>query len=130
MVLLDTDVMIDVLRGYGPAIDWLQSTLSVSIGLPGIVAMELLQGTRNRREQQQVEQDLRSLKLYWPSSADCQRALDDFASHHLSHSIGILDALIAETAIGLDAELATFNVKHYSVVARLTMQQPYERRQK
>jgi hypothetical protein len=58
---------------------------------------------------------------------DCNRALSSFASHHLSDNIGLLDALIAETAIGVNAELATFNVKHYRVLRGLKTVQPYER---
>ncbi len=46
----------------------------------------------------------------------------------LSHKIGMLDALIAETAVGLDAPLATFNDKHYRVVVGLRLLQPYSRR--
>jgi predicted nucleic acid-binding protein len=43
----------------------------------------------------------------------------------LSHSLGLLDSLIAHTALGRSEELATFNTKHYSVVAGLRMVQPY-----
>lgn len=45
----------------------------------------------------------------------------------LSHELGILDALIAETAVGLNMELTTFNTKHYSIVATLQTIQPYAR---
>ena len=37
MILLDTDVMIDILRGYQPAIEWLTSVSDQEIGLPGLV---------------------------------------------------------------------------------------------
>jgi len=50
MILLDTDVMIDVLRGYDPAVTWLQRLQYQEIGLPGLVAMELLQGCPYIRE--------------------------------------------------------------------------------
>jgi hypothetical protein len=89
--------------------------------------MELLQGCRDREEEQQVEAILRPYKLYWPTPEDCARAFDDFSSHHLSHGLGILDALIAETAAGRAAQLATFNRKHYGVVDGLQMIQPYAR---
>jgi len=42
MILLDTDVMVDILRGYEPAKEWLASV--EEIGVPGLVAMELIQG--------------------------------------------------------------------------------------
>lgn len=127
MILVDTDVMVDVLRGYEPAIQWLNELQEQEIGVPGLVAMELLQGCQNAREQRQLEKTLAEYQLYWPDSEDCDRALRSFSAHHLSDNIGLLDALIAETVIGLNAELATFNVKHYRVLKGLHSIQPYKR---
>lgn len=125
MILLDTDVMVDILRGYEPAKEWLKS--AQEIGVPGLVAMELIQGCQNAREQRQLEKGLSEYQLYWPTEEDCNRALASFSTHHLSDNIGLLDALIAETAIGVNAELATFNIKHYRVLRGLKSMQPYER---
>ncbi|KXK12114.1 MAG: Ribonuclease VapC19 [Chloroflexi bacterium OLB14] len=125
MILLDTDVMIDILRGYEPAKKWLES--AEEIGVPGIVVMELLQGCKNQKEQKQIEKALSSYSLFWPDENDCNRALAVFSSHHLSDNIGLLDALIAETANGVNAELATFNIKHYCVLRGLKTIQPYDR---
>jgi hypothetical protein len=58
---------------------------------------------------------------------DCQRALADFTAFHLSHGLGLLDALIAACAVGLSATLCKFNVKHYRVVSGLVTLQPYTR---
>ena len=49
MILLDIDVMVDILRGYEPAKEWLNSVQE--IGIPGFVAMELIQGCQNTKEQ-------------------------------------------------------------------------------
>ena len=125
MILLDTDVMVDILRGYEPAKLWLASV--EEIGVSGLVAMELIQGCQNTKEQRNLENQLSEYPLYWPSLDDCNRAMKSFSSHHLSDNIGLLDALIAETAIGIDAELATFNVKHYRVIKGLQSLQPYAR---
>jgi hypothetical protein len=125
MILLDTDVMVDILRGYEPAKDWLESVQE--IGVPGLVAMELVQGCQNAKEQKQLEKALSEYQLYWPNEDHCNLALTSFSSHHLSDNIGLLDALIAETAIEANAELATFNIKHYRVLMRLQSIQPYER---
>ena len=127
MILLDTDVMIDVMRRFAPATAWLDSLGAGAVGLPGIVAMELLQGCRDRQEQQRVEAILRPYVLYWPTRADCTRALDDFVAYHLSHGSCILDTLIAATAVGLGLELATFNDRHYGVMNELVTVQPYGR---
>lgn len=127
MILIDTDVMVDVLRGFDPAIEWLGDLRDQEIGVPGLVAMELIQGCQNAREQKQLERTLADYQLHWPESDDCDRALRSFSSHYLSDNIGLLDALIAETAIGLNADLATFNVKHYRVIKGLQSIQPYKR---
>lgn len=125
MILLDTDVMVDILRGYEPAKEWLKS--AQEIGVPGLVVMELIQGCQNAKEQKQLEKSLSAYQLYWPDEDDCNRALASFASNRLSANIGLLDALIAETAIGANAALATFNVKHYRVLKGLRTVQPYEK---
>lgn len=125
MILLDTDVAVDILRNHPPAIAWLQGLGAALLGLPGLVVMELLQGCRNKAEQQQVEQFCQPFTVSWPAEADCQRALRDFAAFHLSHSLGLLEALIAHTAVGLSQPLATFNVKHYGTIASLKTIQPY-----
>lgn len=117
MILLDTDVMVDILRGYEPAKEWLNSVRE--IGIPGLVAMELIQGCQNAREQKQLEKALAGYPLYWLDEDSCNNALTNFSAHHLSDNIGLLDALIAETAISTNAELATFNVKHYRVLKGL-----------
>ncbi len=127
MILLDTDVMIDVLRKHSPAVAWLQASPTEELGLPGLVVMELLQGCRTQDEQQRVEALLRPYILYWPTQTDCARALADFTAYHLSHNLGLLDSLIAETVIGLGVALATFNEKHYSALSALKTLRPYSR---
>lgn len=127
MLLLDTDVLIDIMRNYVPAVAWLRELGVEEIALPGLVAMELVQGCRNKVEQQQVETLLRHYPLHWPSQLDSSRAFHLFSEFYLSDGIGLLDALIAETAVGLKLPLATFNEKHYRVVPDLDLIQPYNR---
>jgi predicted nucleic acid-binding protein len=43
----------------------------------------------------------------------------------ISQNLGLIDALIAGTTIGLGATLCTFNVKHYRNIAGLVVEQPY-----
>ena len=125
MILLDTDVVVDILRNHASAQAWLQGLGTTALGLPGLVVMELLQGCRNKFEQQRVDQFCQTHHFFWPTEPDCQRALQDFAAFHLSHNLGVLDALIAHTAVGLNEPLATFNLKHYGVIKGLTTIQPY-----
>jgi predicted nucleic acid-binding protein len=124
--LVDTDVLIDVQRGHPPAVSWF-SGLTTLPAVPGLVVMELIQNFRNRREVRQVMRLISPLQLVWPTDADCVRALSDFAIYHPSHKLGLLNALIAASAVGRSATLFTFNVKHYQVVQGLKVAQPYVR---
>ncbi len=119
--------MVDILRGHSAALTWLGAKSAESLALPGLVAMELMQGCRNQLEQRRVAKALRPYTLYWPSQQDCMRAYDDFVAHHLTRSLGMLDALVAETAVGMGVQLATFNQKHYLAVRALGTVRPYER---
>lgn len=126
MLLLDADVMIDYERGHPPCRAWYAS-LSELPAVPGLVAMELIQDARNSRELRTARNLVAPLAVYWPAEEDCERALRDFAAFHLSHSLGLIDSLIAATAVGLGATLVTFNVKHYHAVPDLVTEQPYTR---
>jgi len=64
MIFLDTDIMIDVLRGFDPAVIWLKGMQDQEIGLPGLVAMELIQGCQHVREQKQLEKYLSRFPLF------------------------------------------------------------------
>lgn len=124
LLLLDTDVLIDVQRGHVGALQWF-SGLSDIPSVPGFVVMELVQGADNAKQVREALRLTAPLPVVWPSPADCQRALSDFTAYHLSNKLGLLDALIAACAIGLSAELCTFNARHYRVVPGLVTIQPY-----
>ncbi len=51
MYVLDTDILIDVLRGHKPAIAWF-TTLSELPSVSGFVVMELIQNCQNKQEVQ------------------------------------------------------------------------------
>jgi predicted nucleic acid-binding protein len=124
--LLDADILVDLLRRHPPALAWSRS-LTEWPAVPGLVVMEVMQGCRNGAELRAVQKLVQPLTLIWPTEADCQRALQDFESFHLSHNLGLIDALVAACALGRGATLVTFNVKHYSVIVGLVTEQPYTR---
>ncbi len=126
MDALDTDILIDVQRGHPPALAWFAQLTELPC-VPGFVVMELVQDARDTREVEQALKLVAPLQIVWPSAADCTRALSEFSTYHLSHGLGLIDALIAACAIGFSARLCTFNDKHYRVVTGLMTAQPYVR---
>jgi predicted nucleic acid-binding protein len=128
MRLLDTDVMVDVLRAYPPAIEWLSSLTGDAPGLPGLVVLELMDGCRNKMEMMRLLKRIELFHVFWPTDSDGTRALHDFARSRLSHRISIMDVLIAQCPIGLNATLCTFNTKHFKAIATLRTEQPYAKK--
>lgn len=126
MYLLDTDVLIDIQRGHTPAVAWF-SSLSDLPSVPGFVVMELIQSAKNSRQVHSAMKLIAPLRIVWPTDVDCNKALSDFMTNHLSHGLGLIDSLIAACAVGMSAELCSFNVKHYKCVPGLALSQPYDR---
>ncbi len=128
MIILDTDVMIDLLRQYPPAVAWLESFGDEEIVMPGFVIMEVIQGCSNKVEQEQVERKLANYGRLWPSAETCDEALSTFIRFHLSHGLGIIDTIIGQTAVNLGSPLFTFNQKHYTAIPNLQIKRPYLRK--
>ncbi|MGO9270567.1 MAG: type II toxin-antitoxin system VapC family toxin [Terriglobia bacterium] len=116
MNLVDTDVLVDCLRGTAPAKVWLKQLARDSCAVPAAVAMELVMGCRDGEDLKQVERFLAAFTIVWPEVA-----------HRLSSGLNIPDCLIAATALSRGARLYTFNLKHFRVVPGLDVQQPYGR---
>jgi len=126
MILLDSDVMIDLLRQFPPAVAWFYTLdEGEEIALPGYVVMELIQGCRNKEEQERFQRALLPYGVVWLLPADCDNALEIFLAYHLSHGAGLLDVFIAQTALVLGVPLYTFNQKHYQFLSELQTIQPY-----
>jgi tRNA(fMet)-specific endonuclease VapC len=129
-MVLDTDVLIEILRGDSRAGEWLASVESLVIGIPVIVWMEILVGARDKQEQRGFIEQLAGYTILHLESGDSERARQWFEQFHLSHGVGILDCLIAAIAIRLSKPLYTFNLKHFQVIPGLEVQAPYERLQR
>jgi predicted nucleic acid-binding protein len=126
MFLLDTDILIDLLRRYPPAVTWF-NTLTETPAVPSLAVMELIQGCANADDLRTVNTLIRPLQKVWLTETDCQKALADFNRFYLSHNIGLIDTLISACSIRLGAELCRFNEKHYKMITDVVLTQPYTR---
>lgn len=112
MYVVDTSVLIDVLRGSPAATDWLASLAEVPL-CSEITRAEVLRGVRSP-ERARTEQLLDALRWAPVDEATSRRAGELGRRHRRSHrTLGVADLLIAATAVLHDAELATGNVRHY-----------------
>ena len=127
MILLDTDILIDFFRGHPGCRAWLLSVGAQPLAISVFVAMELYAGCRGKQEQQGLRQQLASYAMLWPDEVSAKAMVPRFADAHLSHSTGILDSLIAATALSNGLDLYTFNQKHFAPFPDLKTIQPYVR---
>lgn len=95
MAIVDTDVMVDVLRGYPPAVAWLRSLGNEVLVIPGLVIMELLEGRRNRSETESLLRWIAKYEICWPTERDCNRGLAHFAFGRLGAKLSIYGELWA-----------------------------------
>lgn len=126
-VLLDTDVLIDCLRATPAARDWLNQHAAESFQVPGVVAMELLVGCRDRSEIGRVQSFLTKFTIVWPEAAEFAQAYELMARYRLASALSIPDCLIAAMSLARAAQVYTFNLKHYRVIAGMQIQEPYSR---
>jgi predicted nucleic acid-binding protein len=123
--LLDTSILIDVLRGYKPARDWVNSIPEAVQFVSVVTAAELLSGCRNRAEQRSIERELALYQVIWLDEDTSRTALQFYQRFHLSHGVGFLDCLIAATTMMLGLRLMTLNLKHFASFPNLQVEKPY-----
>jgi len=123
--LLDTSILVDILRGYKPTRDWVDSIPPTDRFVSVITAAELLAGCRNQTEQRAVERELALYTMLWLDEGASQAALEWYRRFHLSHGIGFLDCLIAATAVQRGLRLATLNLKHFGPLTNVHAERPH-----
>lgn len=121
MKLLDTSVAIDHLRGRRSAVDLLSRLVDAEepVVASEVVRFELIAGMRDAQVEA-LEQFFSALS--WVSVDEgISRTAGSLARRHRGADSGIDDAdyLIAATALVLDAELLTTNVRHFPMLAGL-----------
>ncbi len=117
-ILLDTDVLVDFLRGHRKAVAFVKAH-SAQIILSSIVVAELYSGVKGDAEQAALE-DFVSLFRVVPVSAEIAKTGGLYKRDYgKSHGVGLADAILAATAEAENAELKTLNTKHYPMLKGL-----------
>ena len=125
-MILDTDVLILLEKENPAALAW-YTALTETPYVAGFAALELLNGCENAADRRRIEAFLKDFTMLWPDETTLDQAAQDYGALRLSHGIGVLDMVIAVTALVFGEELATFNVRHFRAVPSLLTVQPYVR---
>ena len=121
--LLDTSIVVDVLRGYPPARTWLST--QTDLGATRVVWLEVLEGADNGREQRRAIKLLNEFEVVETISSDLDWATEQLIRLWLSHKIDAFDCLIASVNYRLQLPLYTTNIKHFTPLLGALPQRPY-----
>ena len=122
--LLDSDILVEYLRNRPQAVEYidaLEGDLLISV----ITVAELIAGTRNQAERGSMELFLSALEVVPINYAIARQGGLFRQQYKQSHGTGLDDALIAATAVQSNAQLVTFNRRHFPMIPNL--QVPYQR---
>jgi predicted nucleic acid-binding protein len=123
--LIDSDILIDNLRGYEPARAYLKQfeTGETQGYISMITVAELAAGQMTGEdEEERVKRLLSIFDLIDLDFATAWRA----GEIRRAHQTRIADAIIAATALSRDLKLITRNVSHFVSIDALQVEKPYD----
>lgn len=123
--LLDTDIIIDFLRGKTEAVNYVKTFVNNTV-ISTISVAELYAGVRGSTERKELD-DFLGLFPIIPVSFEIAQMGGLYKQEYFkSHGIGLADAIIAATAYKNLLEIKTLNIKHFPMFKNL--KPPYKKR--
>ena len=121
--LLDTDVLVDFLRGYSQGVIFVNAHVDRII-LSSIVVAQLYAGVKGDDEQTVLDQFVSLFRIV-PVTTEIAKIAGLYKRQYGgSHGVGLADAIIAASAKVENASLKTLNLKHYPMVEGLVPAYP------
>jgi predicted nucleic acid-binding protein len=121
--LLDTNIIVDLLRGYTPAQLWIAK--QTDLALTRVVWLEAIEGALDANELRLTINLLNEFDLVEQTISDFDWATRQLIRYRLSHQIDAFDCLIAAPSYRLQLTLYTRNLKHFAPLLGNLAQQPY-----
>lgn len=123
MIVADSDVLIDALRGREPSLGQIAAGIRAgSIATTAINAFELLSGARTATELAAIEALLAALPIFpFDERASQAAGASRRSLETKGQTIGMGDYLIAGICISRGSALLTRNQKHFARIPDLTL---------
>jgi len=116
--LVDTDVLVDYLRGYNKAVEYVKK-YSKKITLSAISVAELYAGVRDNEERKELDNFVGLFSIL-PVTREIAKMAGLYKRDFFkSHNIGLADAIVAASAQTHKAEIKTLNIKHFPMLKGL-----------
>jgi len=122
MILCDTNVIIETLKGDEKTIKIMESIGLENIAISSVTVMELYFGALNKRELNKIKKHLKALNIVHFDNDVSELAVSMIESYSKSHGLQIPDAIIAATALSLEIKLLTLNLKDFRYIDGLKLQ--------
>jgi predicted nucleic acid-binding protein len=126
-ILIDTDIVIDFLRGDKQAIAHFKSVAD-SMCFSAITVAEIYAGVKGKKEESEVERLFSIFPVIAVTNEIAREAGMLVKQYRPSHSVEVPDAVIAATCLLSGPELHTLNTKHYPMFKEL--KPPYKKQNK
>jgi hypothetical protein len=120
MQLFDSTVLIAHLRGVDAATALLRTAAASDEATASVLSRVEIEGGMRSNERVEVARIFLALRMEPVTEAVASRAGGMLRQFRRSHTgIDVVDYVIAATAVELDAELLTLNVRHFPMFERL-----------
>jgi len=121
MIILDTNVLINILKDNQLTIEKIQSFNS-PLAISSITVMELLYGASNRAEMKKLEKFFTLFEVIEINEEISKQSTTLIKTYAKSHKLSISNSLIASTALTLDAPIFTCELKDFQFINGLIFQ--------
>jgi len=117
-ILLDSNILIDYLRDKTEAVNYLEG-LKKTPYISSITVAELYAGIRNSKEKNILDQFIDAFQILTVDVLIAKLGGEYRQKYGKSHSVDLIDALIAATASAHHLPLASLNKKHFPMIKKL-----------
>lgn len=121
--ILDTDIVVDVLRGLPKANEFINELEEINI--TSFTAMELIDGCKDKKSLNLVKKLLEEMTIIFSTPKSQASALAIFNEYKLSKGIGLIDSLISGIVLEQNFVLVTRNFKHFDFIYNIKVESPY-----
>lgn len=121
-ILVDTNVLVDYLRGYDPAKKFLEAGHDPMF-ISAITVAELYAGVRNKNERKIISEFISIFEIISVSEIIAVQGGLYRKEYGKSHGAGLADCLIAASAQFVKAQFVTLNKKHFPMLKNVLV--PY-----
>lgn len=120
MILLDTNVLIEILKGNQKTIQTIED-LHSALYISSITGMELYFGAINKPEIKKLEKFIALFTIVHIDTQISVRSMALIKTYAKSHGLDIPDSLIAATALEKDLTLFTYNTKDFKYIGNIKL---------